>query len=381
MAGSSGVPKTPSIPTQDLDAHHGPILAALEAAAVRAIRSGRYILGPEVQAFEDELAAAYGIRHGVGLSSGTDAILAILMALGVGPGDEVVTTPFSFFATVGAIVRLGARPVFADVDPLTMNLDDSKAAERIRPHTKAVMTVHLFGRVAPTAEIEKASVPFGIPLVEDAAQAIGARERGTGRLVGAIGRAAALSFFPSKNLGGFGDAGMAITNDTELADRLRLVRAHGARPKYHHEIIGGNFRLDELQAALLRVKLPRLASWANARRRVAGWYAQRLVGLPSLKLPPIDDAGCVWNQYVVRVPHGRRDAMAKALGDEGIATAVYYPEPLHTQPCFSGLGYREGDFPEAEGAAREALALPMYPELPESSVDRVADTIRRFVTG
>jgi dTDP-4-amino-4,6-dideoxygalactose transaminase len=367
-----------AIPTQDLEAHHHPLRGELEAAALRVIASGRFILGPEVAALEQEVARAAGARSAVGVSSGTDALLAILMALGIGPGDEVVTTPFTFFATVGAIARVGARPVFADIDPLTFNLEPALAAERLGPRAKAAITVHLFGRMAETGPLGEACRARSATLIEDAAQAIGANAEVGGRVVpvGSLGRATALSFFPSKNLGGFGDGGMVLAADQELDERLRLVRTHGSARKYHHAIVGGNFRLDEMQAALLRVKLPHLPRWSAERRRVAARYHSVLADLP-VQRPP-RDPGCVWNQYVVRVPDGRRDALAAHLTASKIASAVYYPEPLHLQPCFRELGYKLGDFPNAEKACAEVLALPIYPELPDPAVDRVAEVVRAF---
>ncbi len=366
------------VPGQDLEAHHKMIRKDLEAAAIRVIASGRYILGPEVAAFEEEAAAALGVAHAIGVSSGTDALLVLLMALDVGPGDEVVTTPFSFFATAGAIARLGARPVFADIEPDTMNLDPAAAAARIGPRTKVVMTVHLFGRVARTAGLVEACAAAGVPLIEDAAQAIGARGGGsaTGARVGTLGTGAALSFFPSKNLGGFGDAGMVMVNDPALDRKVRVLRAHGAAAKYHHLMVGGNFRIDEMQAALLRVKLPHLSRWSALRRMAANRYRKALADLP-VGVPP-DDPGCVWNQFVIRVDGGRRDPLAAALAADGIATAVYYPEPLSLQPCFAGLGHKPGDFPQAERACAEALALPIYPELAAESIDAACGSIARF---
>lgn len=363
-----------SIPSQDLHAHHAGLEEALVDAARRVIASGRYILGPEVEAFEAECAALCGVPHGVGVSSGTDALLAALMALDVGPGDEVVTTPFSFFATAGAIARVGARPVFADIDPVTMNLDPGKAAALVGPRTKAIITVHLFGRAAAMEPLLATS----LPIIEDGAQAILARD-GTGAPIGARGICATLSFFPSKNLGGFGDAGLVLTRDAAFAARVRLLRGHGAARKYHHERIGGNFRLDELQAALLRVKLPHLSAWTTKRRALARSYLDGLAGT-ELGLPPWDPA-CVWNQFVVRVPDGRRDHVARRLASAGITTAIYYPEPLHLQPCFSALGYRPGSLPEAERACAEALALPLYPELPADSVARVIATVQEALIG
>ena len=341
---------------------------------MRVLASGRFIAGPETEALEKEATAALEVPHAVGVSSGTDGLLATLMACGVGPGDEVVTTPFSFFASVGSILRLGATPVFADIDPATLNLDADAALSRLGPRTKAVLVVHLFGRVACTRPLDDACARLQIPLIEDAAQAIGARA--DGRPVGTLGCAAVLSFFPSKNLGGFGDGGMILTRDAHLAGRLRLLRAHGATTKHRHEVVGGNFRLDELQAALLRVKLPALPRWTERRQVIAAHYRDGLAGLP-LDLPP-PDPGCVWNQFVVRVPGGARDALRRHLASRDVASAVYYPAPLHLQPCLGHLGLRPGDFPQAERAAAEVLALPIYPELSGTDVDRVASALREF---
>jgi dTDP-4-amino-4,6-dideoxygalactose transaminase len=363
---------SPHVPNADLAALHAPLAAELEAAARRVLASGRYVLGEEVAAFERELAGTLGVARAVGVSSGTDALLALLMALDVGPGDEVVTTPFTFFATAGAIARLGARPVFVDVERDTLNIDPAGALARLGPRTKAVVVVHLFGRPARTDELAAACASRGAALVEDAAQAIGAPG------VGARGRAAALSFFPSKNLGGFGDGGAVVTNDEALADRVALLRAHGAAQRLRHVALGGNFRLDELQAALLRVKLPHLPRWTSRRRAHAALYRERLAGVPGLALPP-EDPACVWNQFVVRVGGGRRDALADALAARGLATAVYYPTPLHLQPALADLGHRAGDFPEAEAAAAEVLALPVAAELEADAIDRVAAAVREIL--
>jgi dTDP-4-amino-4,6-dideoxygalactose transaminase len=362
------------IPTQDLAAHNEALAVELDEAARRVLRSGRYIDGPEVAAFEHEAAAALGIAHAVAVSSGTDALLALLMALGIGPGAEVVTTPFSFIASASSIARLGAVPVFADVEPLTLNLDPDAASARIGARTRAVLAVHLFGRAARVRPVKEACTAAGIPLVEDAAQAIDARAGA--RPVGTLGAGGALSFFPAKNLGGFGDGGMVVTEDAALAARVRLLRAHGSKTRYHHELLGGNFRLDELQAALLRVKLPHLPRWSARRRAIAARYRERLHRLP-LVTPP-DDPGCVWNQFVVRAPDRRRDPLQAFLAARQIATAVHYPRPLHLQPCFAELGHRPGDFPHAERACDEVLGLPVYPELPDEAVDRVCDTIGAF---
>jgi dTDP-4-amino-4,6-dideoxygalactose transaminase len=301
-------------------------------------------------------------------------LLALLMAAGVGPGDEVLTTPLSFFATAEAIVRVGARPTFADVDDATLNLDAADAASRVGPRTKAALVVHLFGRVAATEPLEARCARDGVALLEDAAQSLGARR--ADRRVGALGRGAAVSFFPSKNLGGFGDGGAVLTDDAALADRIALLRVHGATEKLRHVAIGGNFRMDALQAALLRVKLPHLPAWTERRRRVAALYDAGLAGLP-LRLPPADD-GCVFNQYVVRVPDGRRDALAAHLRSAGIATNVYYPVPLHLQPALAAFGGRPGQLPRAEAAAAEVLALPIYPELSDEKVARVVAAAGAF---
>lgn len=366
------------IPTLDLEAQHAPLRPALEAAAARVLASTRFILGEEVAGLERELTAALGVAHAVAVSSGTDALLAMLMAAGVGPGDEVVTTPYSFFATVEAIVRLGARPVFADIDPETCNLDPDLALERIGPRTKAVVAVHLFGRMTAPGRLATACAEAGIPLIEDAAQAIGATNGGRGvrRMVGAIDMGAALSFFPSKNLGGFGDGGMVITDRPLVAEQIRLLRNHGATAKLRHDVVGGNFRLDELQAALLRVKLPFLIRWSDERRGIARQYLERLAGLP-LRLPPWDD-GCVWNQFVVGVSAEGRAKLIEHLDRRGIASSIYYAIPLHLQPALAGLGHRPGDFPRAERASRETLALPIFPELGDTRLARVTEAIEEF---
>jgi dTDP-4-amino-4,6-dideoxygalactose transaminase len=366
------------IPFCDLAGDHQPLLGELEAAAGRVIRSGRFILGPEVAAFERELAAAAGVAHAVGLSSGTDALIAMLMAAGVAPGDEVVTSPFSFFATAEAVARVGARPVFADVDPTTLNLDPARAIEALGARTRAVLVVHLFGRIGETEALAEACAARGIPLLEDAAQAIGAHRADGGR-PGALGTGAALSFFPTKNLGGFGDGGAVLTNDAAFADRIRRLRVHGADRKNHHVVVGGNFRLDELQAALLRVKLPHLPRWSEARRAIALAYREGLADVP-LALPP-EDRGAAWNQFVVRVSPGHRDALANRLGKEGVATEVYYPLPLPHQPALAHLGSQAGAFPACERAAAEVLALPIFPSLSRPDVDRITAIVSGYFSG
>jgi dTDP-4-amino-4,6-dideoxygalactose transaminase len=360
------------VPCADPAADHQPFADELIAAAARVIRSGRYILGPEVEGFERELAQTCGVGHAIGMSSGTDALLAMLAGAGVGPDDEVVTSPFSFFATAGAILRSGARPVFADVDAATLNLDPTAAIAKLGPRTKAVLVVHIFGRCLPTTALEHACATRGIALLEDAAQAIGAVGP-DGRRVGARTSGAALSFFPTKNLGGLGDGGAVLTDDADFAATMRRLRVHGADRKNHHVDVGGNFRLDALQAALLRVKLPRLSAWTAARRRAAARYRAGLRDT-GLGLPP-DDPGCVWNQFVVRVPEGR-DRLIADLARAGVASEVYYPTPLHLQPALRALGHGPGELPIAERACAEVLALPLYPSLTDASLDRVIAAVR-----
>jgi dTDP-4-amino-4,6-dideoxygalactose transaminase len=357
------------IPLLDLPALHRPLEDELLSAAARVVASGRFILGPEVAAFERELAAAMGVANAIGVSSGTDALQALLLGLGVGSGDEVITTAYSFIATAEAIVRVGARPVFADVDPETLNLDARAVSQRFSARTKAVLAVHLFGRPAPLGPLGDACARAGVALLEDAAQAIGAAGVGAGR-------AATLSFFPAKNLGGFGDGGAVVTNDGALAEAIRQVRNHGAAEKARHDRLGGNFRLDELQAGLLRVKLPHLAGWTSERRRLAALYGERLAGIPVALPPP--DASAVWNQFVIRVPADRRVALRGHLDALGIDSAVYYPIPLHLQPALAFLGHRPGDFPHAERAADESLALPIYPSLTDEALSRVAAALANF---
>ncbi len=353
-----------NIPMADLAAQHAPLADELVAAFRRVVASGRFVLGPEVEAFERAVAQRHGVRHAIGVSSGTDALLAALMALGVGPGDEVITTPTSFFATAAVVARLGATPIFADIDE--DYLMDARAAERaVTPRTRAIILVHLFGRVAAAPRVS-------VPIVEDAAQAFGARG------VGRIGAAACLSFFPTKNLGALGDAGLVLTDDDDRAARLRKVRVQGQRRKHQHEILGGNFRLDELQAALLRVKLPHLDAWNARRRENADAYAARLTGTP-LRLPRFAD-GDVVHQYVVRTPY--RDALRAYLAERGVETDVYYPLPMYRQPALGGDGAAAAaSCPNAEAAARDTLALPVHSEIGEAEVARVADAIVAFYQG
>jgi dTDP-4-amino-4,6-dideoxygalactose transaminase len=351
------------VPLLDLRAQNAPLREAILAAVARVVDGGTYILGPEVEAFEKELAALLSVRRAVGLSSGTDALLVALMALGVSAGDEVVTTPFSFYATVGCIARLGARPVFADIDPQSFNLDPRAAAAACGPKTRALIPVHLFGRPAILPVVP-------VPVVEDSAQAIGACK--------VLGIASCLSFFPTKNLGAMGDGGALLTDDEAFADKVVLLRGHGARPKYVHRMVGGNFRLDTLQTAILRVKLGRLAGWTAGRRRNAERYRRLFAagGLPADVIVPEDAPGHIYNQFVIRAP--RRDALREHLGKNGVGTEIYYPLALHLQPCFANLGFKEGAFPHAEKATEEALALPIYAELTEAQQAYVVEQIAAF---
>jgi len=342
--------------------------------------SQQFILGPDVAALEMEIARYTGARHAVACASGSDALLLALMALDIGSGDEVVTTPYSFFATASSIARLGARPVFVDIEPATYNLDVSKIEAAVTERTRAILPVHLYGQCAEMDALLETGRRHDLPLIEDAAQAIGA-EDGAGR-AGAVGAIGCFSFYPSKNLGAAGDAGMMTTNDDALADRLRALRVHGSCTKYHHDLLGVNSRLDSLQAAVLRVKLPHLDAWSEARRANAERYDQLFedaglteeIGLPFVR----DRVRHIFNQYVIRVRNGRRDALAEHLKQSGVGTDIYYPVPLHLQACFSYLGHKEGDFPEAERAARESLALPIYPELTAEQQSYVVEMIREF---
>jgi dTDP-4-amino-4,6-dideoxygalactose transaminase len=351
------------VPLVDLSAEHRGLRHELDAAIARVLDSGRFIGGPELEAFETELARVAGGAHAVGVSSGTDALLVSLMALGVGAGDEVVTTPFSFFATAGVVARLGARPVFADIDPATFNLDPEAAVAAVTGATRAIVPVNLYGRPAAMPASE-------LPIVEDAAQSIGACPvRGT---------VAALSFFPTKNLGAAGDGGAVVTDDAEIADRIRRLRVHGARPKYYHAMIGGNFRLDAIQAAILRVKLPHLVDWTAARRRNADRYRALFAAarLPDELVVPDDSPDHIYNQFVIRAP--RRDQLREHLAAAGVSTEIYYPVPFHLQECFADLGYREGAFPHAEKAAAEVLALPIHPSISGAAQAYVVDAISGF---
>jgi dTDP-4-amino-4,6-dideoxygalactose transaminase len=352
------------VPTLDLKQQYAELRAEIDAAIARVIEGQRFILGPEVEGFERELAAWLGVRHVIGVSSGSDALLMALMALGIGVGDEVVTSTYTFFATGGAVARMGARPVFVDIAPDTFNMDARAVERALTPRTRAVILVHLFGQCADLPEVGD------LPIIEDAAQAIGARLGD--RPAGSVGRMGCFSFFPSKNLGGFGDGGAITTGDDALAEKLRALRTHGGRTRYHHELVGGNFRLDALQAAVLRVKLPYLNRWIEGRRAVAATYR---AGLRGVELPA-ERHFHTYNQFVVRSP--RRDALREHLAAAGIDTQVYYPLPLHRQPCFAGLGASQGDLPVSERAARESLALPIWPEMPADAQQAVCQAVSAF---
>lgn len=369
------------VPLLDLTAQYATIETEIHEALDRVIRSQRFILGPEVEGLEAEIADYCDARHCVAVSSGSDALLAVLMALDCGPGDEVITSPYSFFATAGAIARLGAKPVFVDIDPLTYNLDPSLIEEKVTPRTKAILPVHLYGQCADMAEIVEVAARHGLHVIEDACQAIGAEYKG--RRAGSIGDAGCFSFFPSKNLGGFGDGGAITTNDSTLAHKLRCLRNHGMEPRYFHKMIGGNFRLDALQAAVLRVKLKHLDSWTTRRQRNAAFYDAAFsdMGLvPSLlNTPAVVHERHIFNQYVIRVAD--RDALKNHLEQENVGTEIYYPVPLHMQECFESLGHRRGDCPESEAAASSTLALPIYPELNAVRLQKVVDTVASYFQG
>jgi dTDP-4-amino-4,6-dideoxygalactose transaminase len=365
------------VPLLDLRAQYQTIRHEVRAAIDRVCDAQQFILGEEVTALERDVAAFCEARFAVGVSSGTDALLVALMALGIGPGDEVITSSYSFFATAGTIARLNARPVFVDIDPSSFNLDPTALAARVTSRTRAIVPVHLFGRTCDMTAVHHVATQHGLAIVEDAAQAIGARDD-RGRSAGMVGTLGCLSFFPSKNLGAFGDGGMVLTNDAALAERVRILRVHGSQPKYHHQVVGGNFRLDAIQAAVLRVKLKHLPGWTKARRENAERYRTlfRDTDLDEQVRLPADTPGHIYNQFVIRCRD--RDGLQRFLHDRGVSTEVYYPVPLHLQPCFRDLGHREGDMPEAEAAARESLALPIYPELTEAAQRHVVTQIAEF---
>lgn len=363
------------VPLLDLKAQYAAIRDEVLGAVTEVLDSQRCIGGPKVEELEKRIAAVSDCRFAVGVSSGTDAILSSLMSLDIGPGDEVITTTFTFFATVGCIARTGARPVLVDIDSRTFNIDAAQLAAAVTPRTKAIIPVHLFGQIADMDPIMEVAGRHGLAVIEDAAQSITSTYRG--RRAGSIGTIGCFSFFPSKNLGGIGDGGMCVTNDESLYHRLFILRNHGSEPKYYHKYVGGNFRLDPIQAAALLVKLPYLDAWSEARRRNAAFYDQAFAG-SEVKTPYIHpDCQSIYNQYTIRVP--RRDELMAHLKARGIGCEVYYPLPAHLQECFACLGYRKGDLPESERAAAEVLSLPIYPELTEEMKEYVVNGILDFL--
>ena len=368
------------VPLLDLQAQYATIRAELDAAVLEVVRSQRFILGPVVEAFERQAAEYLGARHAIGCASGTDALLLPLKALRLEPGDEVIVPAFTFFATAGAVWNAGLRPVFADIAPDTFNMGVREIEPALTSRTRAIIVVHLFGQCAEMEPIMALAQRHGLAVIEDAAQAFGARTQiaGQWRRAGTLGDVGSFSFFPSKNLGGFGDGGLMTTDDDELAERLRKLRVHGGRQMYHHEMVGTNSRLDALQAAVLSAKLPHLDGWAAARRRNAAWYDERLAGVPRLRTPGALPANeHVYHQYTVRAE--RRDVVKQTLDARGIGNAIYYPLALHFQECFRSLGYEAGDFPESERATAEVLSIPVYPELSEAQKEEVAEAIASAV--
>ena len=368
-----------NVPLLDLQAQYVSLRDGVLEAVQRVLDSQRFVLGDEARLLETSIAAYCETKHAIGCASGSDALLLALMALDVKAGDEVITTPFSFFATAAAITRVGARPVFVDIDPQTYNLDVSRVADAVTSRTKVIMPVHIYGQCAEMDPLLELGERHGIAVIEDAAQAIGATDRG--RRAGSMGLIGCFSFYPTKNLGGAGDGGILTTNDDQLAQRLRRLRTHGGANEYEHAEVGINSRLDELQAAVLRVKFPSLDRWSEERARKAGAYSQMFesAGLRfSLITPRVrSEARHIFHQYVVRVPQ-HRDALMEHLKTRGVGTKVYYPIPLHRQECFAYLGYKEGDFPESESAARETFALPAYPELTEAQQAYVVESVKSF---
>ncbi|HNY80479.1 MAG: DegT/DnrJ/EryC1/StrS family aminotransferase [Sedimentisphaerales bacterium] len=363
------------VPLLDLKAQYATIKDEVLAAVAEVLESQRCIGGPKVEELERQIAQVSDCQYAVGVSSGTDALLNCLMSLQIGPGDEVITTPFTFFATVGCIARVGARPVFVDIDPKTYNIDPDLIEAAITKDTKAIMPVHLFGQMADMDAIMDVAERYNLAVIEDAAQSITSTYKG--RKAGSIGTAGCFSFFPSKNLGGIGDGGMVVTNDEALYKRLVLMRNHGMEPKYYHKYVGANFRLDPIQAVALLVKLPHLDDWSQARRDNAAYYDKRFKGTV-VQTPYVSpDCRTIYNQYCIRAP--RRDEVVAHLQANRIGCEIYYPVPAHLQECFAYLGCKEGSFPASEKAAKEIMALPIYPELTDEMQDAVVDAILGFL--
>lgn len=368
-----------SVPLLDIGRGNRPLRDEILAAVAKVIDSGRFLHGPDVTELEKATAEMCGTPHAIACASGSDALLLALMAFDIGSGDEVIVPSFTFFATASAVWRLGAKPVFADIDPETFNLDPQSVKRVVTPRTKAIIPVHLFGQCAEMESLQAIARHHGLHIIEDAAQAIGAKYRG--KPAGSIGDVGCISYYPTKNLGGFGDGGMLTATDARVADKLRLLAGHGMNPRYHHKVVGINSRLDTIQAAVLNVKLRELPQWTAARQRNAARYTELLTeaGLDrTLSLPTaLAHNEHVWNQYTIRVPHGRRDDVRRRLQAAGVASEIYYPVPLHQQECFRSLGWRDGSLPETERAARQVLSLPNFPELTDAElrtvVARLAD--------
>ena len=361
-----------NVPLLDLKAQYLAIKAEVDAAIADVMESQHFILGPKVEQCEKAIAQYCGSPYAVGVSSGSDALLACLMAENIGAGDEVITTPYTFFATAGAIARVGATPIFVDIDPATYNMDASQIAAKVTARTRGIIPVHLYGQMADMDGVMRVAERHGLVVIEDGAQAIGAEH--AGRRAGSIGHYGCFSFFPSKNLGAAGDGGMIVTNDAQRAETLKCLRAHGSKPKYHHKMIGGNFRLDAIQAAVVSAKLPYLDQWTTARQRNAARYDRLFAGagLP-IGLPKVATDRHIFNQYVIRVSH--RDELQADLKKRGVGTEVYYPIPMHLQECFAYLGHSAGAFPQSERAAQETFALPIHPELTEEQARYVVECV------
>jgi dTDP-4-amino-4,6-dideoxygalactose transaminase len=353
-----------------LETIRGEVLEAVE----KVLDSGQYIMGPEVKAFEEEVAKYVGVKHAIGVGNGTDALLLALDAAGIGAGDEVITTPFTFFATAEVVSRLGATPVFVDIDPKTYNIDVDQIKAKINEKTKAIIPVHIFGQPANMDEVMELAEKYNLFVLEDAAQAMGSEYKG--RKIGSLGHAATYSFFPTKNLGGYGDGGMVVTNDDELASKIRILRVHGSNPKYYHSMIGYNSRLDAIQAAILRIKLRHLDEWNNARRQKAALYNELLKDTPLVTPYEAEDRKHIYHLYIVQAED--RDDLMAYLKEKGISTGVYYPVPLHRQEVYQSLGYAEGSIPNAEYMAKRTFALPLYAELEDETIHAIVDTIKTY---
>lgn len=388
-----------AVPLLDVNAQNLPLEGELKNAFERVLRSGQFIMGSEITDFEAEIARMCSVKHAVGVTSGTDAILLALMALGIGPGDEVLTPTFTFFATAGCVARTGATPVFVDACPQCFNLDVNDAAKKITSKTKAIIPVHLFGQSAEMDAVLELGRKHNLAVIEDAAQSMGAAYKG--RQIGSMGTFGTFSFFPSKNLGGFGDGGMLVCNDDALAEKARLLRTHGSKPKYYHKVVGANFRLDSLQAALLRVKLPQYSGYTAKRKANAAYYTEKLSRLPGVHLPsataqcpvPDTDAGAriilpvaregmdhIWNQFTLRLPKaGDRDRLKNFLTQKKIGCEIYYPVPMHLQECFAHLGVGPGSLPVAERLAAEVISIPIFPELTRAQQDEVISALQAFL--